>query len=162
MDPASAFNLACGIAQLTDIGCRLAIGAKELYHKGSLGWLAEIEEQKSKLRDLQSLIKSSRSGPPLPLSHTDQREDRDLIAIAEKCDDATERLLLELQKLMMPESRNLLGAVATSFKAMRRVRKLEHLVDEINSCQDALNKRVLISLRSANSTVTIFFSLLSR
>ena len=63
MDPASAFSLACGVIQLIDIACKVGVGAKELYQKGSTMQNKEVEGRVAELRGLQNLVKSKRMLP---------------------------------------------------------------------------------------------------
>lgn len=74
MDPASAFALACGIAQFVDLSCKLVVMTKEIFEKGSLTRNDDLEDQTVKLGDLRSRIVSTRQGQSSPsLDQGDRR-----------------------------------------------------------------------------------------
>lgn len=146
MDPASAFSLACGVVQLVDIACKVGMGAKDLYQNGSIARNQEVEEQVSKLRGLQNLVKSKRVLPQFQ-DTTELREDRELVEIAGKCEDIAEKLLAELERLKMPVPHNALKAFSKSIKARFRLRTIEHLQAEMEKYQSILGTRTLINIR---------------
>lgn len=146
MDPASAFSLACGVIQLVDLACKVGIGAKELYQKGSIVRNQELEEQVSTLRGLQNLVNLKRVLPQ-PRNITETQEDRQLVEIAGKCDEVAEKLLTELETLKMPVSRNALKALGKSFKARLRLHTIEDLQAEMGKYKNILDTRILINIR---------------
>ena len=148
MDPASAFSLACGVIQLAELGYKLAVSAKEIYHGGASEHNRQLEEQALQLGQLRGLVNARR--PSQSLSGADRQENQELVDIARKCDYAAEELLVELDALKIPASRNLVKAFGKSLKARYKMSTIKDLQEEMAKYQKILDTRILIIIKLDN------------
>ena len=156
MDPLSAFSHACGVIQVVDFSMEIVSISKEIYDNGSLKANDEMEDMAKRMREFHVDLEppSSRTGS----ATTSAKPPTELQDLARKCQETSEELLAEFQKLKSTRKRDILRKIPAT---INRRKVLDSLEDKLDSYRKILNTHILVHLRSdleQSSQATAHFS----
>jgi hypothetical protein len=152
MDPLNALSLAGNVIQFVDFGSKLLKGAGELYRSPS-GSLALHDEIEITTSDLRAVIVKLRTEIP------QQQGDDTWTAFATICDDAAtvaDELLQRLSKLKIKDGKHKkLRSIQQAVACLWSENEISDLMQRLSSFRQALETRVLLSIRSGMLLVWI-------
>ncbi|CZR58782.1 uncharacterized protein PAC_08674 [Phialocephala subalpina] len=159
MDPLSALSLAGNVVQFIDFGITLLSGAFRLYKSpsGALPVNDEIELITDDLKALIVKLKGSDYATTLP----DDGLQR--ISFGKICEGATEvaeELLRRLSKLKLRDGKqgNFISSIQQAVKTCWKEKEINELLKRLKSFKEALETRVLFSLRQSLDNHSIYAS----
>lgn len=150
MDPISAISLAGTIVQFVDFGGKLLSNAIELY-RSSIGTLAAHHELELVTTDLRALIyklqQSSHTGNEPP-GREDEAQQKSLEVVCDEAVKVAEEIVTRLEGLKVKDGKHrkwnsLKQAVESAWSR----KELQNLQSQLQGLKDALETRVLFSIR---------------
>jgi hypothetical protein len=152
MDPMTALSLAGTIVQSIDFGTRLLKDGRDLY-KSTTGALSVNDELELTTNDLRALIAKVRLGlstvPALgPLTEEETVDKYNFERICDEAAKTPEHIVERLDKLKVNRTRHRKWAsLKQAIKSGWAQRDLVDLIGRLGSFREALNSRILYSLR---------------
>ena len=144
MDPVSAFALAATVLTVVDQGAKIAkLGYKACTQKHPLPELVEMGTSfDSALSSLHNKLQESLQ------NRESDVDDQPLLDLCERSQDCASRLLKELTKLEIRDGNGKWRQIMSiSFRRWRTRETLKALDQEMRGYENAINTRILVSLR---------------
>jgi len=159
MEALAAISLAGNILQFVDFARNVLIGARELYHSksGSLNGHHEIQLVTADLESLVARLSvsfrvTSEYGP---LYQFEQKEQEDFEIICKGTREVAQELLKKLRSLRVEYEGKKLDSLKLSWRVLWSEDDIKSLVQRLENYKDALETRVLFSIRSHQSFIAI-------
>lgn len=147
MDPATAFSIACGVVQLSELAIEAANVCREIYDS-SLKLSLRHQTQLESTNELYSLTQQLRiriqiSAYLQPLTVEDQK----LLKAADECSEVAQELQVALDEIKARKAHSKLSALNAALKSWKRREKIQALETKIKESRQMVNTAMLIRLR---------------
>ena len=146
MDPITGISLAASVIQLITFGIDAVKTCREIYQKGSVSDYKDLDYTTNHLagvtNSLQQSLQSSITG-----SRVLTREEKDLIKLAQECEDCAKLLQKELDILQTQPGASTLHSVRLTARAIRKKGTIDKINQHLQTYQSTLETSLLSRLR---------------
>ena len=142
MDPATAFQLACGAVQLIGFGCKTAKAIRQIYKNNSalLDANEQLDKESKQVQTTTISIRQRLGSTPSDQLTEDQRR---LQRVVQDCCDLNDELLQKLNGLKVSGTKQKRHIPKILLKSMRDKSNIEDIHNRLKSCLFLLNTELL-------------------
>ena len=146
MDPLTRVGLAACIIQLVTFGIQTVKTCQQVYDKGSVSELSNLDDisgHLARLSDsLQQSLQSSVKG-----SQALSGDEKDLVDLGRKCQDCADKLQQKLRQLQTERRASVLVAVKQGVRTILKRSSIDKIQKELQAYQSTLETSLLFRLR---------------
>lgn len=146
MDPITGIGLAACVVQLVTFGIQTVKTCQQVYDKGSVSELTNLDDTSGHLARLSNSLQQSLQGSSKGFQAL-SGDEKDLVDLGRKCQDCADKLQQKLRKLQTERRASVLVAVKQGVRTIWRRNSIDKIQKELLAYQSTLETSLLNRLR---------------